>query len=207
MSSKTFLLTVSLSVTLAFVLGGCGRDSDAAKANPYSKEIEQAASVVTDSFSSKILADGTITDLEMGEARQKLLDCLDSENIVAEFINQDGSYQLVVKNNVSELPQVCTKNFYPLQSLYQKMQGNPDNINPDDLFAACFVRHKLAPKGFTGSDLNQIYEDGNLPKISSEDLEEGKKVPVPELTLPGGKILTGDNTDPEVEHCLTNPQW
>lgn len=206
------------------LLAGCASHENEAE-GAYSAEIAQLLDENSSTFVRNVLADGTISDEEAEEARSKYISCLGENGYEAQVsTDQYGIKQLATVSDVPlRVEDKCSVDTRDVLSLYDRMRKSPQNEDLDDVLAACFVRHDLVPKDFTGKDLKTLQAD--LPTYSTGD-QCDKNAPdyylcieaqnekinekianseVPTIVLPGGRELNGD--DPEILHCQADPQW
>lgn len=208
----------------ALLLGGCADASNEVN-GAYATEIAEILKSNQSPFVEKVLKDGIISDGEIDEAKQIFITCLNENGVSAQFVLNDfGVETLSTTGEITRAAEErCGADAPKIISLYQRMHDNPRNEDLDDVHAACFVRHGLAPKDFTGKDLKALY--ASLPTFSAggscdssspdyhECLEaENRKMneeihntEIPIIKLPGGRELNGN--DQEVNRCLADPQW
>ena len=217
-------ISILVLCSACVLLTGCvSRENETAGA--YAAEITQLLDDNSSAFIRNVLVDGIISDEEAGEARSKYISCLGDNGYEAQVItDQYGIKQVVTAGEVPlQVEDKCSVDTQEVLSLYNRMHTNPQNRDMDDVLAACFVRHDLVPKDFTGKDLKALQAE--LPTFSigdecdkdSEDYYECLETQnasindmianseVPTIVLPGGRELNGN--DPEISHCQADPQW
>jgi hypothetical protein len=200
---------VALGAVLATVglLSGCS--SPPAPPSPYAQDFADARARAGSDFILSVLADDKIDTVELRQAQDHYTDCLAEAGVRAWYVD-DGYGQSVLRMDSDENEQQLEADgrCYDLWmgrigSLYWDQIANPDKQDWNSLVAACFVRHGLAPVGFSGRDF------ADLLLASAETItyvSEDGEVYTPEIpTLPpalSGISLFG----PQENSCQSNPQ-
>ncbi|WP_297346659.1 hypothetical protein [uncultured Mobiluncus sp.] len=221
---RKFEISILVLFSACVLLAGCASHDNETE-GAYSAEIAQLLDGNSSTFVKNVLADGNISDEEAEEARSKYISCLSENGYEAQVsTDQYGIKQVATVGDVPlQVEDKCSVDTRDVLSLYDRMRENPQNEDLDDVLAACFVRHDLVPKDFTGKDLKTLQAD--LPTYSTGDQcdknaqdyyqcleaqnakinEKIANSEVPTIVLPGGRELNGD--DPEISHCQADPQW
>jgi hypothetical protein len=176
--------------------------------DPYGDIFEREIGLTTSDFQKRILEDHEVTEAEYNEAEAAFVDCLSDIGVEVVIVkNDNGSSQLSYTGGDSQNPgvQECSDKWYgAVDSLYQSVLTNPNNVQWMDAMAACFVRLGLVPEGFSASDLKPLMDpisneysldaDGEATVLKEAD-------PNATPTLPGGIALDSEQTAP----CYQDP--
>ncbi|MDR0505100.1 MAG: hypothetical protein LBG70_04770 [Bifidobacteriaceae bacterium] len=197
---------IGLLVVVGVCLSGCTAPQNL-KGGAYASEFAALAEDTGSDFVRAVLSDGVITEAEYQEAREKVEDCLAGLGVEGSYQpDQLGGYSLLT-GELTEAQQQqlveCREQWIDgLEWLYQAVKNNPQNISEDDLIAACFVRHGVAPEGYRGVDYHDlIWSNGVTDLATAQHDSEGGLLPQPALTLPGGVSLD----DPVAARCRISP--
>jgi len=183
-------------------LAGCsGSGSDPSVTDPYAAEYQQAIEATNSDFVKAVLADHKVTDEEFSESQDSLVACLREQGLKPAITTEDGRR---VVNVPADADSSCVDQWTgDIESLYWAERVNPHNENMYDLVAACLVRTKLAPEGFTGKDLEELDARAVGSYTVTQDGEKTDET-LPENanpTLPSGMAIRAEETIP----CWTSP--
>jgi hypothetical protein len=175
-------------------------------ANAYGTEIEKILSRTQSDYVREVFSDGTVSVAEFQETLQSMVACLKDQGVDAIIENTSAGVDHVTwpsTHDGSKAIESCSAKWDGgITEIYSASSQNPDNIPWVDLEAACLVQLELAPAGFKGEDLDELYSL-SADKVHVADGVESDPVPAanPTPTLPGGVPLY----DKRTKGCLQAP--
>ena len=156
-------MRVTVPALLIILLSACSEPPREA-ADPYAGRVKAAQQQATTAFEKEVFKDGRITRAEYEESVSKYIDCMKSKNVdIAPDVQPGGFYQYAVTNpppNMDSINDSCSEGIKNLiEPLYVDRLKNPHNQDPNDVTAACLVRHKLVPPSYTGKQFREDLAD------------------------------------------------
>jgi hypothetical protein len=175
----------------------------------------------------EVLADDKITETEVKELTTLYTECLEKaggiEYTVDVFYQVSTGFQSGImtadgpmddqgmidayNNKESE----CRKTTVGgIGALYAEIAMNPQKVDFDEVYSACWVRRGVVPEDFTTEDYKNYYKqleaaNAEIPDVSHDKDGNpiwGAEQPFAELPLPGGASLS----DERVESCDADPR-
>lgn len=162
----------------AMVIASCTASLESPENGPWKDEIAAALKDDFTPYLEEVLADGKISESEMGETQDRLIACLSDGGIADASFDPDGlgGWGFPTPANISEdevnrIVGDCENNisFPVIQMLYLGMRNNPQNIDFNIVVAQCLVAKGVVHPGFSADDYRQAKEDRHTEK------EEGKQ--------------------------------
>ncbi|MET8528339.1 hypothetical protein [Micromonospora sp. NPDC005172] len=152
-------------------------------ADPYSAEIRRAAATATSDFEKEALSDSKVSRAEYEEAVSRFIECVRQKGVAIEKIDQFGYYiyETITAPNALAAQDECNKGTKAvIEPLYVSRLTNPNKADPNQLFAACLLKHGAAPAGYSAETAKR------------DKSESFANAPY-------------DSSDPRVTQCLANP--
>lgn len=160
---------------MLIVLSGCAAgDKPAARdfPGPWGAEIAAMFNESTSDFVRGVLEDGTISDQEYAEMRDRYGSCLAESGISFDEFAPDGSAEVTFPPNVTpgsahEAMGECSKSSgeYPIGALFAWMQRNPEHRDEDAIMAECLVLKGAVAAGYTAKDYALDTSSGSWPLL------------------------------------------
>ncbi|NUU05331.1 hypothetical protein [Leifsonia sp. C5G2] len=182
--------SVTLSAIVLALLTGCAATEapgttiavgDVDFTGPWAKEFSDAYRKATSPFVKAALRDGKISDQEFAEMEQKFRSCLADASVGFDGFGPGGSYSTENLNGISTSENQaatdrCTDESgqYPIGTFYYWVKSNPRNLDGPTIIAACFVKKKVVPPGYSAKDYTRDSQNDSFP-FSTHD-GEGAKV-------------------------------
>lgn len=191
-------------VTAALVVASCSTDKT--EEAPYAAEYAAAMAGTTSDYVKAMLEDGEITAAEIKDAQGQFISCLATAGIQGSYDDTGFGYDsLAISGELTPEQEDSEGKCYYLwlgdaAELFYKQVINPNNEDFDFLVAQCLVRKNLAPVGFTGKDLKELYD----AQTTTETMGPGEELTFTEqfeIFLPNGISLAS----PEASVCSSNP--
>jgi len=120
------------------------------------------------SLAKEVLCDGLISEAEAAEMNDLQRQCMEGVGLININIGAYGSMHYSVPAGLDaqfaqQQERKCETDtgWYPVIPLYNEVRTNPDHVDRSQLLAACLVRLKLRPAGYSGSDVDAEYDTGN----------------------------------------------
>ena len=138
---------------------------------PYAGAFRQAWSETSSPFVRSVIEDERITDQEWAEVGTRLSSCLEAAHIVFLGFEASGGYGVDPGSlGIDEASESLAKCEHesgesPIGSLRLNSIINPDNVDFDELIAACLVDKGVAERGYTAED----YRDQAAMLFDSND--------------------------------------
>ncbi len=157
------ILRVASVLLLGVALSGCG-GGEPTGGPGWASEFERARSEQSSEFAQAVLRDDVISDMEYMEAQVKYVDCLAARGIPGAEFTDDGSSSIpdhgYTSEQVTAAQDVCNDEvgFSAIQFLYLAVRGNPDNVDPNTLQAACLVRKGVVEPSYSAADYKRDVE-------------------------------------------------
>jgi hypothetical protein len=169
------------AVGATLVLGACAGGpatgdptTGSAEGPGWSAEIEQARSEATTDFERGALADGTVSDQEYQEVRERLVTCLtdlgygdvqysDEGEISASFppgLHDPGSDAAMALVDEQNAACEASSGERTVGRLHVAMRRNPQHLDESTILAGCLVERGAVGPGYTGADLDRDGEAG-----------------------------------------------
>lgn len=202
------VVLIPFTVISVVLMSGCAAIT--AEPSLYYDDIVQAGKGAKSEYVREILQDGKITSDEYRDSQQQNLGCLKAAGVAAALVDTGAGYSQLQTSTedetaLFEIMSQCSDEWVDqIEALYVSELTNPNKGDADGLIAACLVRKKLAPEGFTASDYRELVQDRST-EVSGSDFGSGEHSTEIEASgpvlLPGGATLD----DPPAEACLLNP--
>ncbi len=224
---------VAAAVAGGLTLSACGGSQAGAVENDpwvaWADSVEELRRNTESEFVLAILEDGVITSEEAREALLRQIDCMNDHGLAVSLWEIDGSRGLAHPGEWTDehirIELLCEAQWGGgIESLYTMIQNDPGNQGRSEVFAACLVRHGLAPEGFTGSQYDELtgvaehnaawqaiwdeIDASGVEQPSEAELEElfGDLPELREAYLPGWGYLRTPETEDQYWECLVHPQ-
>ncbi|MDR1214373.1 MAG: hypothetical protein LBK54_09890 [Propionibacteriaceae bacterium] len=198
------------ALVAAGLLTACS--SPPAPPSPYAQDFAEARARAGSDFILSVLADDKIEAVELRQAQDHYIDCLAEAGIQAWYAdNGYGWSNLTMYDGEEDTQEEIDADIRchdlwvgDIESLYWDQIANPDKRDWNSLVAACFVRHDLAPAGFSGRDYAELLAQITTTHGPDEELPPGtyQAPEVPPPTSSSGVSLAGM----EATSCMINPQ-
>ncbi|MDO5495336.1 MAG: hypothetical protein Q4G64_06455 [bacterium] len=156
------------------------------EADPWAAAFEAARAEATSDFERQVLEDNEVTRAEYEEGVALYLECLRDRGFQASATEVNGSYSYMIEGGGEDVDtashECAIGTTWVIAPLYGAISGNPDNTDPNQQSAECFVRNGLAEPGFDGAAMEEWIREGSGVTPSGHEMG-----------------------DPEVTDCLVNP--
>ena len=213
--------TLAAVLTLAACSTGPSSSDDGVPESLVDAEFIAAYEDAQSDFIRDILRDGVIDRAEVLEAVERTHECWEASGVDAWLEQSDETGRFALRFADWELPDwqpgqgapemACLDEWFgPIQHLYPEPVGHltMTQADSDNATAACLVRRRLAPPGFTGQMLNELWSAHSIhlgPDHSGAVSIEEWEAHVEEVGHPiipeTGVDLWGD----EALVCILNP--
>ena len=176
--SRVGLLAAALVIVATAC--GCQQNTPAAR-GPWAADIEQARNEwASNEFVQSVLADSSISEAELQDMRQRVLNCLTDKGITGASFGPSGELRVTdqpVGSSISEEQQqefeyACSIDAGQpiIEALEFDMRVNPDHRDINELYTQCLIRNKAVEPSFTAQELARAREsetplDSALPFI------------------------------------------
>jgi len=182
----------SIIAICLFALSACSTSSSDSSGNspqfsgPWAEEFQSAYDSTDSEFAKTILSDGEITEAEIKEAEQAMVSCLEERGYTEVVFNPGGGMEVVVPPGMEDSEQgdvnACydSSGYGPLW-IYYEIRVNPNNEDWEPLVVQCLKDNNLVESSFTPSDLDRLYETGEIE--NHRDQEEWTKCETDPLGL------------------------
>lgn len=166
------------------VLSGCATTGDAqvregasaretpAFEGPWASDFESAYSRAVSTFERSALADGSITDSELAEARERFSTCLKSFGIVDVVFQPDGAFEFTASegsdpDRVNEQVGDCSEESgeATIGALHAWIRRNPEKLDDDTIIAACMVRKGAVDPSYGADDFARDEPELSFPYL------------------------------------------
>ncbi|AWE42527.1 MULTISPECIES: hypothetical protein [unclassified Actinobaculum] len=182
----------SIIAICAFALGACSTSPSESSGNspqfsgPWAEEFESAYNSTDSEFAKTILSDGEITEAEIKEAEQAMTSCLEEKGYTDVEFYSDGRSQNAVPPGKEDSEEgdrrACEQSTgYDALWIYYEIKVNPNNEDWEPLVVQCLKDNNLVESSFTPSDLDRLYETGEIE--NHRDQEEWTKCETDPLGL------------------------
>ncbi|EDN81430.1 hypothetical protein [Schaalia dentiphila] len=161
-----------LAAALVIVATACGcQQNTPAAQGPWAADIEQARSEwASNEFVQSVLADSSISEAELQDMRQRVLNCLTDKGVTGASFGPSGTLSVPdqpVGSSISEEQQqefvyTCSIDAGQpiIEALEFDMRVNPDHRDVNELFTQCLIRNKAVEPSFTAQELARARESG-----------------------------------------------
>ncbi len=193
--TSMWVRVVSAGISL-LALVGCEATTDTSlEGRGWGEDFEAARQAESGAdFAQGVLMDDVVTDAEMQEANERLVRCLEDGGFPGTVVDGGGGLTIPLPPGQAEahlqaVNEACEDSLgWPsISILYRSTRINPENVDWDELLAACLVRHEVVPSGYRGEDHRDDIErflsghttgtDGSpIDGISFNDAERGPDV-------------------------------
>jgi hypothetical protein len=201
--SWRFGIASAVSLVALFV-GGCAERSEplnSPKASsldkshvsfvgPWADDFAYAYDHFDSEFGHRALEDSQITEQELLEAEEIISVCYESHGFSVTWDKYGHPEATRVSGNEdgAEVIGICDFADGGVQMLYYQISANPDNEDPFDIRAECLMEKGLVPSGFSGKDLESLYDNGDP---SSFPFDPSDPNAVDCLNSPSGSLVGG----------------
>jgi hypothetical protein len=129
---------------------------------PYASDFASAYRHAKDPDELEALSDGKITDREYTYFVSKITSCLSDLGVKATY--KEGNWDYTRPHGVpdSRVDGCLSSSGQSILSLAESVKQNPRNIDEDAVMAACLVRKKVVPDGYTAEDYKRELESDNF---------------------------------------------
>jgi hypothetical protein len=176
---KKTLQTTALPLLLVFAasaLVGCAepestRDSHTAGGEavptpaftgPWAEDFASAFQQATSDFEQEALADEKISDQEFAEMENRFSQCLTDHRLTFSGFEPGGSFEFgfaggMKSDEANRISDDCSASsgLNTIGSVYFQIQRNPQNLDWNTIVAACLVKKKVVPEGYSASDYSR----------------------------------------------------
>jgi len=137
------------------------------ESSPWESWIEEARRSATTDFEREVLADGKVTDAELGEAFSRFTECMAAQGFTVEQTDYKGVYSgfFVAANgkDPDKAVTACDKGTMLLiEPLYHGMKNNPTGDDSSSRELDCLKERGLVPETFTVEDYAAASEQETL---------------------------------------------
>ncbi|MCL2090577.1 MAG: hypothetical protein FWH11_05050 [Micrococcales bacterium] len=164
--------SVAASLVLAATLAACSTSGQAGPTSsrftgPWASDLEQMSNTFDSEFATQVFADSVITEQEMLEGKQLLQECYAAAGLEATW-DEYGRVAVSGANPSDSAPPEamgrCAFADGGVVVMYYQMLMNPQNEDDFALRASCLVQEGVVEPGFTGQDLQRLYDaDETMP--------------------------------------------
>ena len=157
--------------------GGAADASAVCKApdfqGPYADEFKRSYDSAKTELGKRILADCKVTDAELNEVFDAQNACTAPYGIVSQKGSSTQINGTLTEDEVQQKYAECAgkTDLWNVESMYDALAGNPDNISPDDWerkVFACLRDHKLTPEGMDEHEYMDIVNEQNNPDTTEQ---------------------------------------
>ncbi|PLS26224.1 hypothetical protein [Bifidobacterium parmae] len=197
------IVTVAVISAMCVALAGCGigangadggdaagGDGSAAASSatckapdfsgPYADEFKREYGNAKTELAKHILEDCQVTDAELNEILAAQQQCLAPYGLVAnetEIRQMRGSLS---DQEILDVQEDCAKktDWWNVQSIYQQMRDNPDNLDAEALARAsyrCYVKHDLLPGPLSEDEYIDTMTVSAVTRPSAEQITEADR--------------------------------
>lgn len=144
---------------------------------PWAADFASAFERAASDFEREVLADGTLTDQELSESRERFSDCLRSFGFSEisfgsgsdfEFMAADDSDPDVVNGQVEDCQ--ASSGQGAIGALHEWVHRNPDNLDENTIMAACLVGAGAVDPSYDAQRYAADMADPDFPNVESFDL-------------------------------------
>ncbi|MFT3889538.1 MAG: hypothetical protein QM713_15445 [Arachnia sp.] len=154
-----------LGAVAVLMVAGCSNSEPEQAPGPgWAAEFAEAREKARESeFARAALADDRVTDAELAEANSRLVDCLDAAGFPGAVVDSEGGLTVPDRGlgaSIDPTVSACEDSigWSSISILYRETRRNPENIDPNELIAACLVRHEVVPVGYSGKDYADAWD-------------------------------------------------
>jgi len=163
---------VMFATTLALAATACGcQQTTPAAEGPWASDIEQARNEwASNEFVQSVLSDSAISEAELQDMRQRVLNCLTDKGITGASFGPDGTLNVpdqpvgstISAEQQQEFEYACSVDAGQpiIEALEFDMRVNPDHRDINELYTQCLIRNKAVEPSFTAQDLTRALESG-----------------------------------------------
>jgi hypothetical protein len=166
-----FTLRIGILIAFALVLTACSAPGETLGEQPeplkaagtgWENEVTDAVRRATTDFEKSALADGRISDAEFAEMEADFVACMRDRNVSFGGFGPAGGYEFspgsgTTTAEANGIADECSarSGLDTVGSLYFAMQRNPQNLDEAVITAACLVKKKVVPSGYSARDLTR----------------------------------------------------
>lgn len=165
-------VVVSLAVALGMLVG-CTPAEAPRFTGAWSSQFEQAYTATDNTFVREAIKDGTVTDEEYAEMFERFRSCLEAAGITLTVnglryrwnIPEGGSAD-DANSSFDRCSVEAGENY--IGWLYYGVKRNPENLDEDEITAACLVRAGVVPEDYSAADYARDNEKQTYPFFDQE---------------------------------------
>lgn len=149
------------------------RGDSVAFTGPWASDLQHVYETSTTEQQRSVLKDGKITEAEVTELKDMFESCLSSRNLTVTWEGSNGEFSVTpvktagsppTNTQVDDSVRTCqAESQGGVVDLYYAMARNPQNQDEREIMAACLVRVKLVPQGYSAKDYERDYEADPKP--------------------------------------------
>jgi len=173
---------VAVGITLTATLAACaGSPADGASPStrfpgPWGHDLEQMSAAFGGDFADRVFADGVVSEQEMLEGKRLLEDCYATAGLTASWdeygrVAVDGA-----DPSTDQPPEAMGRCAFAdggVLVMYYQMLMNPEREDEWAIRARCLVEHELVDPGFSGQELQRLFDaEESMPWSTEPDAQQ-----------------------------------
>lgn len=174
-------VSVAVGIALAATLAACtssppeGASPSSRFPGPWAQDLEQMSAMFGGDFADRVFADGVVTEQELLEGKRLLEDCYVAAGLTAVW-DEYGRVAVDGADASADQPPDamgrCAFADGGVLVMYYQMLMNPEREDDWVIRARCLVEHGLVKPGFTGQELQRLFDaEESMPWSTEPDAQ------------------------------------